>query len=400
MAPGRLVGDITARVIDAGRRIADSPTDDPRLTVQRALLDRGAAGWAFLHDATGNLDERDACLAFAGEAVGAHETHLSLHRGFVGVYWAHQRLLEADADLESFLAEVDDAILAAATQPPPRYGHDLINGLVGLGIYALDRLPRPSARALLEEVVRRLLERAQWSGPHARWHTPQGGPNAAEEPSGIYDTGMGRGMSGIVCLLSAAVSRGIATGAAEAIRGCAAYLLAQRTKHWAGSIPIWITGDGRAEEPAQGWVYGDTGIAWALWLAGRCLRDASLEAAAIELARGGAERDPHGGKIWNPNFCRGAAGVAHILRRLGQATGDAPLRAGAVKWLEAARAMHDAHRAQSPRWPAEVGDPKEDGTEVDLRLVFGEPGLALAILAAEAEAPPKWERLFLVDAPA
>src|ERR1041385_7578848 len=76
--------------------------------------------------------------------------------GFSGTGWAVQHLagwfVNVDDDT---LSDVDD-VLTMLVEQAPTVSLDLQHGLVGFGLYALERLPTASARRLLEAVIDRL----------------------------------------------------------------------------------------------------------------------------------------------------------------------------------------------------------------------------------------------------
>jgi hypothetical protein len=165
----------------------------------------GTAGLAVLHGylAQAGLElESEArarrCLQHATAAVTKRPGRASLSSGLTGVGWAmaHLRslLLEKGTgpfcqngpagashkmDLSPFppeehehdLAEIDAVLLDHLDQSPWRGDYDLIEGLVGFGVYALERLPRPAATACLERVVDRLAGTAEPQGAGTTWWT-------------------------------------------------------------------------------------------------------------------------------------------------------------------------------------------------------------------------------------
>src|SRR6202043_2092457 len=99
----------------------------------------------------------------------------SLYHGFVGVAWTAEYLM-ADAisdEDEDPNAEIDEALLSILRQRPWGGEFCLLGGLIGWGVYALDRLPRPSAAAILPLVVTRLAECGEWTDHGLVWRHPR-----------------------------------------------------------------------------------------------------------------------------------------------------------------------------------------------------------------------------------
>jgi lantibiotic biosynthesis protein len=185
------------------------------------------------------------------------------------------------------------------------------------------------------------------------------------------------------------------------VAGAVAYVLAHRVEHEHGQLPVYVSLDQGPLEPTQGWCYGDPGVAHAILVAARHLGRPDWESAAVAIALGTARCTPAQGKVANPHFCHGASGIAHILNRMWQATGDERLAQGARRWFADALAMHAAAPASSAvtdaPWPDDPWDAGHAGEALDLRLTYGETGLGLALVAASTTQYPTWDRLFLVD---
>ena len=113
--------------------------------------------------------------------------------------------------------------------------------MVGLGIYALERLPRPAARQCLERVVDRLAELAERRDGLAAWFSP---PERLASflrdayPDGLYNLGASHGVAGIVTLLAAACRAGASAAlAGPLLEGAVVWLLARRL-HNAGIVDV------------------------------------------------------------------------------------------------------------------------------------------------------------------
>ena len=85
-----------------------------------------------------------------------------LYGGFTGVAWVAEHLLARFAATSEHDAEesIDEALCELLRMVPWPGHYDLLTGLVGYGIYAIERLPRPCATECLALVVDRLAEAA------------------------------------------------------------------------------------------------------------------------------------------------------------------------------------------------------------------------------------------------
>lgn len=332
----------------------------------------GAAGaalfFSYLAEVTGH-DEDGATavrlLETAIDASGDDDADAGLFEGRTGVSWvvAHLdgRLLDLGEDDPNVAM---DAALLALLEHECLEVYDLVSGLVGLGVYALERLPRAEARAVLDGIVARLAELAEddawFTPPHVLSPDPR-----RLSPSGHWDLGMAHGAAGVVALLAHA-------GAGRQVDGAAAWLVGQRLPPGSGSrYAAWLA-PGQSPRPARtAWCYGDPGIAAALLAAGR--RD-----EALELAHAAARRPRSQTGVVDAGLCHGAAGLLHVFNRLHHATGDESLAEAARQWFDEALVLPIA----------------EPG------FLAGQAGLGLALLAAASDVEPAWDRLLLLSGPA
>jgi hypothetical protein len=125
------------------------------------------------------------------------------------------------------------------------------------------------------------------------------------------------------------------------------------------------------------WCYGDPGVAAALLLTARALRDVSLERAALEMAHAAAARSVATNAVSDSWLCHGSAGLAHLFHRIGRDANDATLLEAARHWL--------ARSLEEPR-----GKDHEDS------LLEGSPGKALA-LASALGADMSWDRFMALS---
>src|SRR5688572_10366752 len=125
----------------------------------------------------------DQLLDEAIDSLATVPMRPALYAGFTGVAWAVEhlgRLLggeteeqeEGGAKDEDMNEEIDEALLTALDRGSWVGDYDLISGLVGFGVYAVERIPRPSAVRCLEAIVDRLEETAESNGQGTTWFTP------------------------------------------------------------------------------------------------------------------------------------------------------------------------------------------------------------------------------------
>jgi lantibiotic biosynthesis protein len=412
-----LSGTAAQQALQAVDAIAESITSITAVPGERdPSLGRGQAGLALLYTwlaRTRRMPQADVlarqCLDQAIEAVSTQAMNASLYGGFTGVAWAAEltgRLLDPDAEDRS--EAVDDALLRLLSRAD-RWSapYDLVVGLTGLGVYALQRYPRPVATECLRRVVERLRECAQHDEHGLYWWTPPAElldqESRNQYPSGRADLGVAHGMAGAVALLGGICGAGVEQATARPLlEGAVSWLLAHSVPTDAGpTFPVWVAPAFQPSPARCAWCYGDPGVAAALLLAARGVGDAGWEQTAVALACRAGERPASETGVVNANFCHGAAGLAHLYNRMYQATGEPKLGRAALYWLERTLGFYRRARDAGGTWVQGNWEPgqRERWTWTGIELVEGAAGVALVLLAAATSVEPTWDRMFLVSAP-
>ncbi len=405
------LADIATEVTPAIERWADA--HDAPSGAHAHSLAWGRAGVALFHAYRevadlGGGDDAVTLLERAIDAVGECDPDATLFTGFPGVAWVgeHFRRLagaepgdrdeDANADVDAIL---DEGLLAAEDAS---LEWDLVEGLSGIAVYAHERLPRGSGRALLEKVVAALALAASRETDGLAWRTPMRRRRVAlavEEPE--WDLGIAHGVPGVIAALGLAVEAGARVDeATRLLDGAVSWLLAQRLP--AGEISCFASfaGPGVAPVPARcAWCYGDPGVAAALLGAARRAGRPEWEEAARGIARTAAAVRERRDDVIDAQFCHGAAGIAHVFLRLHRATGDGALADAARYWFERALGMRrPGHGLAGFRtWTYERT--REGEWMDDPRLLTGIAGTGLALLGAVADLEPDWDRAFLLSVP-
>jgi len=405
-----LEGGLQAQALDAvaalGRALT-RPALSPDSEVRRASLASGQAGLAVLYGylASAGADTRHTEIAnyfldSAIDALGAVQMPPALFEGFTGIAWtlAHLEGRVIEPSTDDLNAEIDSALGAYVGQQSYGGDYDLIGGLVGLGVYALERLPRAGAVRLLEHVVDRLADQARRTPAGVTWWTsPELLPleDRAAAPRGFYNLGIAHGVPGVVALLAQAAAAGIRPAAASSLaREGVAWILAQAAPGDGARFVYWIGEDTRIVDSNVAWCYGDLGVAAALACAARALDEPTWLEQAAALARHTARRPVGHARAHYPGLCHGTAGIAHVFNRLYHATGDATLRSTARDWFARTLAL----RNSQPGGVAGFSTEQQPGEQADdPGLLGGTAGIALALLAAATPIEPAWDRMLLIS---
>ena len=415
-----LQGESAKAAIDVILEIAEAlgPENGMRRTSVRQELVRvdlgsGAAGQALLFTYLAQVwpEEKyaaaaDYYLEQAIDYLAEHSLTPGLYSGFTGVAWVaehHRRVFEG-ADDEDEGEQIDQALLSFLQRQPPPENMDLIDGLVGIGVYALERWPHGAAPKCLEQVIHHLGEMAEQGSDGVTWFVPRQRVPAfsrREFPHGYYDLGVAHGVPGVIAMLAAAVHVGVASEQARRLlEGAVAWLLTRQNPAGVGSCFPTHTGRGIAARASRlAWCYGDPGVAAALLYAARCVGRLRWEERALRVALAAAERPEEGSRVHDAGLCHGSAGLVHLFNRLYQATGRKRLFEAARHWLDRTLEMRQPGKGvagysayfpqggENPQWIAEEG------------FLMGTAGIALALLAAVSTVEPRWDRLLFSAIP-
>jgi hypothetical protein len=176
-----LSGEPAARALAAAQDIAAATAggvvhhpaglDAEGAEVWENALSGGRAGQCLLHAylalhgvGDAHADTAIDLLDQASAAAAELRMSSSLYLGFPGIAWAGAHLAgRIFAEEEDGSSEVDEILLRALAGASREGPYNLFNGLVGLGVYACERLPRPTAVRCLEAIVAQLAGRAQHS---------------------------------------------------------------------------------------------------------------------------------------------------------------------------------------------------------------------------------------------
>jgi lantibiotic biosynthesis protein len=407
-----LSGEMAARALETVRAIAAELAELNGSKIDEPSLAGGSAGLALLYSYCGQAEPGDddeqiavECLSRAIEAVGAMDLGPSLYGGFTGVAWVIQHLRDRlfEADDEDPNCAIDEALLNYLSRSPWEDDYDLIVGLAGIGVYALERLPSVSAVTCLEKIVERLDETAERSIDGLTWLTR---PDLLPEHqravflNGYYNLGLAHGVPGIIALLGQVCAAGVAIEKARPLLdGAVAWLLQQRLGNGAEScFPPWVGPDVERDDCRLAWCYGDGGVSAALLLAARCVNEADWEREAIEIARRAATRKPESADVKDAGLCHGAAGLGHIFNRLFQATGEEDFRDAARFWFEHTLDFRRAGEGLGGFLAYHItADSDELSWEAEPGVLEGAAGIGLALLAASTPIEPAWDRMLLLS---
>jgi lantibiotic biosynthesis protein len=354
----------------------------------------------YLARATGETGDDLAAqtlLETAIDLVGAAERlPMSLHRGAAGLAWIlHHtaRVLGVEGAAEA-TQSLDEELLGYL-QGPGNIGepYDLLDGLLGLGVYGFESGNRP----LVERVVHRLAARKQVAAEGLAWHTPPESGERSWFPEGHSNLGLAHGVAGVIAFLAGAMEMGIEPDTARPLLLDAVHWLRRQRLPDGGPRAFpWAVEPGlppvtQGFDP--GWAYADSGIAAALAHAARALSDADLLQEALSVAEREAARiDELPAR--HPGIGFGPAGYAQIFARLYRQTGRPVFRRAARREILRLLEMRAPGMGVGGFFSVDrAGRPRGQ----DFSLLGGASGIGLVLLGAATGVDPLWDRFFLLS---
>ncbi len=382
------------------------------LRIPGCTLSSGRAGVAvFFHymdrvyPESGYGAAAEGLIDAAVEEMAAAPLSPGLYGGFSGVAWAALHIASQRPDLGYDFSAVDDALLGLLEATRWTGHFDLISGLAGIGVYALEGDASPQRSELLARVIGHLRTLAERSEDGVSWHTPPEHlppHQRARYPAGWYNLGMAHGIPAVLALLSMVSSRGMdADATSRTVEESARWLRGRRLGDTSRSFfPNAIAAEHPSPEPSRAaWCYGDPGVAVALHAAGAASGQTRRCDEARAILRSVARRTVRECGVVDASLCHGAGGLAHVFNRMYRATGDEALGDAAREWFARTLAMRTPGRG--------VGGFEYRSVSAGTFHMVPEPGLlegaagvGLALLGAVSAIPPSWDRILLTCPPA
>jgi lantibiotic modifying enzyme len=411
-----LRGSLLRRSNEAIRSIASSSTFDVlqnnSLSAGDCYLAQGSVGLALFY---AYLSKTSQSSLFAEEALRylnhsvdvacACDVSASLFNGLIGVAWVMNHLsgFLFDPD-ENSCKSIDQLLWKILKKRQWDDVYDLISGLVGLGVYSLDRLPSVQAKANLERVIDHLEAMADITNGFVTWHTaPEFLIQWQRElcPQGHYNLGLAHGIPGVIAFLARAHAAGIRRRQVRRLyKGAVKWLLAQRLEEGEVScFSHWIGPDVVRGVPRLAWCYGDVGLGAALLFASRYMKDGELERIAIDVLARSTKRKFSESRVTDADLCHGATGIAHIFHRVYQATKMKIFLEASLYWFEQALNLRVPEKGVAGF--SIVKSDAEGNTiyQPEVGLLSGVAGIGLALLSAATGIEPSWDRVMLISIP-
>lgn len=411
-----LEGEVAERARASVHAIAQSVANlSPEAQAEVRFCER-VLFWAYV---AGALDDEfiqaqyDKDMQSLIDVIGAVSGPPALYGNLLSP-WVLAHVSASDTEgLDAVLHAFDQYVVKTVKVDHWAGDYDLIVGLVGFGIYLLDRLETimqgtdgansESHSVVIEGlglIVGHFEKNVEWSEQGATWHTaPELLPEHQRRyaPKGYYNVGLAHGVPGVIGFLGRlATTQAWTPQAATLLNGAVKWTLAQTMVNQASLFPSQIVPGMAHGGSRTAWCYGDPGVLCALWIAAKNTGQPTDDIEAMALVC--ANRDMALCGVRDSALCHGSVGLGHIYNRFFQASGNPAFREAAVRWFEHGMAQQGVEGIGGYlQWAPGVGE--TSGWKPSAGFLDGAMGVALGLLAALGDEVPGWDRLLLCDIP-
>jgi len=333
------------------------------------------------------------------DALADRQLPHHLSNGIAGIAFVFQHLrniglLNSSEDIG--LGALDESIINGAEQDFTTGNWDPLHGLVGLGIYFLERYKETGEHKNLERIVDQL---------HALAITGKGGkvwvtPGLRHYSGDNYNFGMAHGMPGLLSFLAGVYPLGIRRRMIEElIPSCCTFLsdhYQEEGKFYGFPASIELKPESRALPSRHGWCYGDLGMAMALIHCGKALSRKDWVLLGARIALKTTHIPFEAARCDDASFCHGAIGLVHQYNRLYRSTQETRLKVAADKWLT----LMNEHYYSPDSYPGGYACKQYDKATGSYRnlpcygLLEGISGIGLVLLSCDGSIQPDWDIIF------
>lgn len=315
--------------------------------------------------------------------------------GKAGIYWLYDYLHTIDLldqeDLELLLCE-EETLKAACFHYLTANNWDILHGATGIAyafLYTQKRMDEAFFGQFFTLLREKLVvkDHAACLLRNKNIHSDTG--------EYLVDLGMAHGLAGMLrfctCSYSAGICRDQARDMADKL---ICYFMEQinRQKEYC-CFPDTVPGTSR--ESRLAWCYGDLGIGFALYQAGRVFeQQETMDMALAVLLHSTGRRSPAVTGIHDAGICHGTAGVAHIYYKMWRYSGLRDFKEAAEYWIQQTLEM-DTHQDGIAGYKA--FNPVERSWMNVPGLLEGAAGIGLVLLSYLTE-DCSWDYCLMLDA--
>ncbi|GAA0304471.1 hypothetical protein GCM10009128_24780 [Psychrosphaera haliotis] len=336
------------------------------------------------------LIEEQITRAF--EKASNAELNSSLADGISGLGWLLDHI--GLNKLEDNNEDIDECLLALLSQSKWKGDYDLLYGLVGIGVYAVQRVHTTNGRKICEMVFNLLKGLAVITEDFAYWETSRESIFFRTDISAPQvDLGLAHGVSGVLGLLIKLHKNNIFPAQCKSlINKVSNYIQLQIRDSVIGSSLPSHSSDER--NSLLGWCYGDLSTSLLLIKAGNEIQNRELFQIGETLALKTLNRNKITENLEETSLCHGYSGIALIYKRLYQETSRVEFLESSHYWMDELLQRYEIKKNLVELMPQhKVTSEHFNGAG----LLIGYAGIGLAILSFIHPAAYGWDECILLS---
>lgn len=343
----------------------------------------------YLNDISESLANDELNHSMSGGIAGA---------GFVFQHLRNIQILDTEEDLN--LEQLDEFISKGIDIDYLTNNWDPLHGMVGLGIYFLERNKETGDKKYLEKIVDYLARLRTDVGDYKVWITP----GYQKYSNDNYNFGTAHGMPGILSFLAQVYSLGIRKNEIEEmISSCLPFLIKHEIKDAGHCFPLTLEISTDQEEkhknPRLGWCYGDLCMAFALLHCGNALNNPEWTNKGIEIASKSTKRTIENAGCVDAPFCHGTVGLVHLYHRIYKLTKNEIFKDAAQYWID--NTLNNFYKPGEGAGGYMFHSFNEERNSFEMvpeySLLEGSAGIALVFLSYAFDIKPEWDIIFLAN---
>lgn len=309
--------------------------------------------------------------------------------GLSGVLYLFQFLEEQDIvtiDFTEYEGLFEEYLVKSMNRAIEGKHFDFMHGAIGIGTYFLKRNHN---LVPIHEIIDFLDNSAEKENHIYKWKSILGDPPR-------YDISLAHGISSIVLFLARVIRANYEVDKAYRIlSGAINYILSQELDiiKYGSYFPPYSKIE-KLEKSRLGWCYGDLGIGYALWYAGKVTNHKIWEEKGLSvLLHAANRRSLENNFVFDAGICHGSAGIAMIFRHMYLITENESFLSASNYWIDTTvnflTQLNDLSDYVPYKQPAEP-------ESLDWSLLMGLSGIGLMLLSYYTDDKQLWDEMLLL----
>lgn len=323
----------------------------------------------------------------------------SFFGGYTGLCWLYQHYINVGVipysdDSKYILDSFDGLIYEKALECRDNKNYDLLYGVIGYGIYFLERNKFESKIEELKKIVDIIEDISiELNNDKLVWEDLTDKDVNLE--STIYNLGFAHGQPSIILFLAYSYKASKYSKALILLNKAINFMKSIEFKDERIRFPFHLINNQPSGYNGRlAWCYGDLGIGYALLKTANLISNVELKEYAVSILRTLIDKkieDPLTG-VKDASFCHGSSGVALLFHKSYQYSNCIEFYREAEKWMEITLKMKNDDGSYS-RFELKENDWKFN---IDYGLIEGGAGIGLSIISFLSPNFNDWEICFLL----